>query len=195
MAELNAVGDIVLSDPRAMRALADRSRLALHGALQRHGPATADELASRLGSTRREVLELLEVLEEVRLVERGEARAENEEPTWTANGKGLFFEIPDDAEGQGAARQLSNTMLLQYADLPRRWVTTDEPQLTLEWARAAGMLNARLVATPDELREIQAEFERVLEPYLTRSTDHTPAGASHARLLSYFLPEATRPEP
>jgi hypothetical protein len=128
------------------------------------------------------------------LVERRERSVEQEQTTWAAIGKGIFFEIPEDADGQDAARQLSNTMLLQYVDLPRCWVSDDEPRLTLEWARAAGLLNVRVFATPEELRDIQAAFERVLEPYLTRQPDDASAGASHVRLLSYFMPEAAQGE-
>jgi DNA-binding transcriptional ArsR family regulator len=192
MTELNAVGDIILREPRAMRALADGSRLALHDALRRSGPATVSDLASLLGSHSRQIREHLEALEEVGLVERGETGVENEQTTWAVVGKGLFFEIPEDAEGQSAARHLSNAMFLHYVDLPRQWVSDDEPRLTLEWARATGLLNVRVLLTPDELRDIQAEFERVLEPYLTRRADDAQGGGSHVRLLSYFMPEASQ---
>jgi DNA-binding transcriptional ArsR family regulator len=188
--ELNAVGDVVLRDPRAMRALADAPRLALHDALRRGGPATIGDLTSPLGSQPREILEHLEALEEVGLVERRESGVESEEPKWAAIGRGIFFEIPEDAEGQSAARQLSNAMLLQYVDLPRRWVSDDEPRLAVAWARAAGLLNVRLLVNPDELRDIQVALEGLLEPYLTRQPDDAPTGASHVRILSYFMPEA-----
>jgi DNA-binding transcriptional ArsR family regulator len=188
MPELNAVGDIVLSDPRAMRALAHPSRLALHDALRRRGPSTVSELASLLDSPPRAVTDDLEALEEVQLVERARPDVGSEQATWAAIGKGIFFEIPEDAEGQSAARRLSNTMFLQYVDLPRRWASDDEPRLTLEWARAAGLLNARLLLTPDELRQVQQALEDVLEPYLKRQP---PADASHVRLLAYFMPEAS----
>jgi DNA-binding transcriptional ArsR family regulator len=193
MTELNAVGDVILREPRAMRALADGSRLALHDALRRSGPATTTDLASLLGSHSRQIQDHLEALEEVGLVERCETGVENEQTTWAAVGKGVFFEIPEDAEGQSAARHLSNAMFLQYVDLPRQWVSDDEPRLPLEWARAVGLLNVRALVTPDELRDIQAEFERVLEPYLTRPADEA-SGASHVRLLSYFMPEASQRE-
>jgi DNA-binding transcriptional ArsR family regulator len=184
MPELNAVGDLVLKDARAMRALADASRLALHDLLHRRGPATAEELAPLLGADPDEITEALTALEDVELVERvdGDAR-------WAAVGKGLAFEIPDDPEGQHAARQLSNVMLLQYVDLPRRWVSEDEPRLPLEWARAAGMLNVRLVVTPDELRRIQEQLEQLLEPLITREPAAFPEDGAYIRLLSYFLPE------
>ena len=80
-------------------------------------------------------------------------------------------------------------MLLQYVDLPRRWVSEDEPRLPLEWARAAGMLNSRLVVTPAELRQLQEQLERLLEPFLTREPAAVPAEGAPVRLLSYFMPE------
>jgi hypothetical protein len=136
------------------------------------------------------IREHLEALEEARLVEHREPDADDGQSTWVAIGKGIVFEIPEDAEGQIAARQLSNMMFLQYVDLPRTWVVEDEPELTLEWARAAGLLNVRLVVTPDELRDIQEALERLLEPFLTRQSASAPAEASQVRILSYFMPES-----
>src|SRR5919204_4532030 len=185
MTKLNDVGDVVLEDPRAMRALAEPARLALHDTLRRDGPARTSELAARLGAEPLATAAHLEALEEVGLVEcTGPERA-----SWAAVGKGIFFEIPEAGEGQSAARQLSNAMLLQYADLPRRWVTDDEPQLPLEWARAAGLFNASLLVSPDELRHVQEVLETALEPYLTRQPAAAPADAAHVRVLGYFMPE------
>jgi DNA-binding transcriptional ArsR family regulator len=173
----------VLTDPRAMRALADPLRLTLHDRLRRHGPATAAELAAHLAATEPEVEQHLRELEASGLVTGGER--------WEAVGKGFVFEIPDEPEGQEAARELGRVMLLQYVDLPRRWVAEDEPRLALDWARAAGLFNARVTVTPDELRGLQEALEQLLEPFLTR--DPAPAGASDVRILGYFLPEAPEP--
>jgi DNA-binding transcriptional ArsR family regulator len=177
--DVNAVGDLVLTDPRAMQILADPFALALHDRLRREGPATIEEL-KLLGE--QEAIEThLKEMEEVGLVERPD------ETTWAALGKGFVFELPDDPAGQEAARALSRTMLLKYADLPGTWAKEVEPQLELEWARAAGLLNARLLVTPDELRQIQEAFEQAIEPFLSRA--EAPDGAAHVRLLSYFMPE------
>ena len=113
---MNSVGDLVLTDPAAMRALADPFRLAL-------------------------------------------------------------------------LDSLGNAVLLHYVDLPRRWVAEEEPQLALDWVRAAGLFNARVTVTPDELRGIQEGLERLLEPFLTRESDDVPAEAGRVRILSYFMPE------
>ncbi len=181
--QLNAVGDLVLTDAAAMRALADPVRLALHDRLRRHGPATEVELQALAPNPEAH----LEELERVGLVTR------DDDGRWSTIGKGFVFEIPDDPEGQAAARELTNVMLLSYVDLPRRWVADDEPRLALDWVRAAGLFNARVTLTPDELRSVQEDLERLLEPYLTREAEAAPAGAGPVRILSYFMPEPQRP--
>lgn len=183
---VNSVGDLVLTDAEAMRALADPVRLELLDRLRRTGTATAAELASQIQTTPSAIEKDLRELETFGLVTR---REEAEEVHWSAFGKGFVFEIPDEAEGQAAARRLSNVMLLHYVDLPRKWVASDEPRLSLEWARAAGLLNARVAVTADELRGIQDELERVLEPFIKRESDELPVNAAPVRVLSYFLPE------
>jgi DNA-binding transcriptional ArsR family regulator len=176
---VNSVGDLVLTDPEAMRALADPVRLAILDRLRREGPATAAELSSTLQVEGGEGH--LEALERFGLVARDENR-------WSAVAKGFVFEIPDDPEGQAAARKLSNVMMLNYVDLPRRWVADDEPRLELDWARASGLFNARLIVTPDELRGLQEGLERLVEPLITREA--VPDDAGRVRILAYFLPEA-----
>jgi hypothetical protein len=81
-------------------------------------------------------------------------------------------------------------MMLNFVDLPRRWVADDEPRLNLDWARASGLFNARLTVTPDELRNLQEGLERLVEPLITREADDVPDDAGRVRILAYFLPEA-----
>ena len=176
---VNAVGDLLLTDPRAMRALAEPSRLTLLDRLRRGGPASASKLSAGTDE--------LEELERFGFVERTEIAGES---GWQAVAKGFVFEIPDDPEGQAAARQLSNVMMERCVDLPRSWIADDEPRLELDWARAAGLFNARVTVTPAELRGLQEGLERLMEPFITRHGDDVPAGARPARLLAYFLPEA-----
>ena len=172
---LNEVGDVVLDEPRAMRALADPSRLELLERLRREGPATPDEL----GANERELVELGEF-----------GLAARDGNRWTAVGKGFVFEVPADPEGEAAARALSNAMMVRSLDLPKAWLEDDERGLEPEWIRAAGQLNARVSVTPDELRALQDGLERLLAPYITRERDAVPDGARPARVLTYFLPEA-----
>jgi DNA-binding transcriptional ArsR family regulator len=187
---LNEVGDVVVTDPETMLVLADRDRLALLDQLRRRGPSTVAELSAQSGVGESVITDQLRLFAGAGLVTL-EANDDLEGPRWHAVGKGLYFEVPAEPfEAQQAARKLNNVMFLSYDDLPRQWVAEDEPRLELEWCRAAGLINARLLLTPEELRDIQAGLERLLEPYTTRGPEQAPADGRRVRILSYFLPES-----
>jgi DNA-binding transcriptional ArsR family regulator len=179
---VNAVGDLELTDPAAMRALAEPTRLTLFDRLRR-GPATAAALAESSEEPAAAIRAHLSELESVGLVSH-----EGEE--WRAVRKGFVFEIPDDPEGQAAARKLSALMMLAYDALPGRWVAETEPGLELDWLRAAGLFSAGVNLTAGELCDVQAQLEELLAPFLTRGSDATPDEARPVRILGYFLPEA-----
>jgi hypothetical protein len=179
---LNAVGDLVLTDAHAMSTMTDPVRLALFDIVRREGPATTAELAARTGEDGAAAAAHLRALASIGLVE---ARGDG----WAAAARGIYFEVPEDPEGQRAARRLSTVMMLRYAELPAVWARDAEPGIDVEWARAAGLFNARLELTADELRTIQQELERLLEPFTTRDAADRQAGAAPVRILAFFLPE------
>ena len=86
-------------------------------------------------------------------------------------------------------------MLTKYATLPTAWVDEEEPTSTLSGRAPQVLLNARMDLTADELRGIQHELERLLEPFTTRASEEMPAGVAAVRILAYFLPEAKRDTP
>ncbi len=178
---VNEVGDMVLTGAEAMRVLADPVRLAITDRLTRHGAATTTELAEAVGVGADEAENHAERLAAVGLVKQdGES--------WEACGRGIFFEIPEDGdlEVQQAARALSSAMLLSNEHLPRQWVEGTEPELELDWARSAGLFNAGLWLTAEELRKVQEDLEVLLMPYLQRK-EPTP-DSRRVRMLAYFLP-------
>jgi hypothetical protein len=155
--------------------------------VRREGPATSSTLAQRLDRDAAWIDENLGALEGLGLVESDAGAAG--EVRWSAAVRGIYFEIPDDPEGQAAARALSGVMMAKYADLPASWARDQEPQLDVEWARTAGLFNARIDLTPAELRTIQERLERLLEPFTTRSPAETPGAAAPVRILAFFMPE------
>lgn len=156
-----------------MRALADPVRLRVFDLVQRQGPLRFED----------EVRSHLEELQAAGLIE-------DSPDGWTTPAKGIYFEIPEHGdEAQQAARSLSGVMLAGAAELPRRWIDEIEPTLDVAWARASGLFNARVELTPDELRALQDELERLLEPFTTRDPSERPADAATVRLLTFFLPE------
>lgn len=170
---LNAVGDVVLIEADELRALADPVRLDLFDLVRREGPVQVDDTAASH----------LSQLAEAGLIDQ------DEDGRWSTEARGIYFEIPDEPDAQRAARELSNTMLVKYASLPSEWVAGIEPSLDVTWARAAGLFNARIELSPDELDQLQEGLEELLEPFTNRSESERPSDGAPVRILAYFLPE------
>jgi len=183
--EVNSVGDVILSDARTIGALADIGRYELVDHLRKLGPASVSDLANTTGTTEVAVGEMLAVLADAGLITNVSG------DRWSAVGRGLLLEVPDDPEGELAARKLASIIMLRNADIPRRWAADDEPHLDRAWFRSAGALHARLTMTPTELDELQQQIERLIEPYLHR--ERPTEGTGVVELLAYFLPSADRP--
>ncbi|MEJ3749089.1 helix-turn-helix domain-containing protein [Actinomycetes bacterium KLBMP 9797] len=185
----NHYGDFEITDPQALRALAHPVRLAILDRLQRRGPATATQLSPDVGATPSVVSWHLRHLASFGLVKDWDGTTSKRERWWQAAAKGFRFNLPDDAEGQSAARQLQGEMFAQYAELPQQWLLQDEPGLDTRWRRLAGMANTRIVVTAEELGELEDAVEELLAPYVRRKDMKPPAGARGVRVLRYVMPE------
>jgi hypothetical protein len=185
----NRYGDFEITDPQALRALAHPVRLAILNHLQRHGPATATQLSPHVGATPSVVSWHLRHLASFALIKDWDGATSKRERWWQATAKGFRFNLPDDAEGQNAARQLRGEMFAQYGELPQQWLLQDEPRLDTRWRRLAGMANTRIVVTAEELREIEDAVEELLAPYVQRKDQESPAGARGVSMLRYDMPE------
>jgi DNA-binding transcriptional ArsR family regulator len=190
----NPYGDIELTDPRAMRALAHPVRLAILSHLQRHGPATATELAEHVDASPSVASWHLRHLAGFGLVRDSQpqhGRGDGRKRYWEAAARGVRFEPSGDDEALAAGRVLGRTMMQAAADFPERWLAEVEPHLEPDWQREAGLANTRVRVTTEELAGIHAAIEQVLAPYVTRADDDVPDGARGVRFLRYTLPEAS----
>jgi DNA-binding transcriptional ArsR family regulator len=181
---VNELGDLEITDPRAMRALAHPVRLTIFERLQRHGPAPVVELAESAGTTPSAAGRHLRQLAQHGLVVQGEG-------IWKAVGTGIYFQPADDDESQAAYRALANQLFLRVDELPRRWMAEDEPRLDGDWRRVSGHSNARMTMTVEEAAELDAQMEKLLEPYVARDPSEAPGGARPVRWLRYVMPEAS----
>ncbi|MFJ7489642.1 ArsR/SmtB family transcription factor [Streptomyces sp. NPDC097727] len=188
----NRLGDIEITDPQAMRALAHPVRLAILDHLQRHGPATATQLAPDVGATPSVTSWHLRHLAGFGLVRDSEPGPDRRQRRWEAVARGFRFETPQDPadeEGRSAARVLSQQMFRRHADLPSRWAAEVEPELDPAWRRPAGLAYTRVVVSAEELAAIEDGIERILAPYVTRDPAERPADGRGVRLMRYVLPE------
>ncbi|WP_432192573.1 ArsR/SmtB family transcription factor [Streptomyces sp. bgisy027] len=187
----NRFGDIEITDPKAMRALAHPVRLAVLERLQREGPATASQLSPHVGATPSVTSWHLRHLAGFGLVrDAAEGGSDRRERRWEAVARGFRFQVPRDAEGTAAARALGREMFARAGELTERWTTDTEPRLEPAWRRAVKLGNTRIVVTADELAAIEDAMEAVLAPYVMRAAAERPAHTRGVRLLRYALPEA-----
>lgn len=185
----NRLGDIEITDPQIMRALAHPVRLAILERLQRGGPATATQLAPDVGATPTVTSWHLRHLAGFGLVRDAAPGNDRRQRRWEAVASGFRFEASADEEGRAAASALAQQMFLRYGDLPKRWITEVEPGLEPEWRRLGGLANTRLTVTADELARIEDAIEQVIEPYVVRDSGDRPAGSRGVQLMRFVLPE------
>src|SRR5690348_11353051 len=145
MDSTNRLGDIEITDPKAMRALAHPVRLAILERLQRHGPATASQLSPHVGATPSVTSWHLRHLAGFGLVrDAAESGTDRRERRWEAVARGFRFEMPEDEDGTSAARALAWEMFARAAELPERWATETEPALEPAWRRISRLANTRV---------------------------------------------------
>ncbi|WUH88856.1 helix-turn-helix domain-containing protein [Streptomyces sp. NBC_00433] len=188
----NLLGDLTITDPRAMRALSHPVRLAVLDLLRRDGPASATELAREIDASPSGISWHLRHLSGFGLVRDSEPGPDRRYRRWEAVARGFRFEVPEDTndvEGRSAARLLSEQMFLQAGETPARWMAEVEPVLDPVWRRLAGLANTRVVLSADELASVEAGIERLLAPYVTRDAADWPADGRRVRLMRYVLPE------
>ncbi len=190
MSLTNPYDDFELTDPQAMRALAHPVRLGILERLQRHGPATATQLAPHVGASPSVTSWHLRHLAEFGLVQDVEVGDDKRLRWWRAAKRGFRLSpAPDDAAGQAAARILGQQLFTRYRDVPLAWLDRDEPHLEPEWHELAGLANTGISVTLDELRAIETQVEEILAPYVQRG-DAAPPGARGVRIMRYVMPEA-----
>ncbi|WP_203907657.1 ArsR family transcriptional regulator [Rhizocola hellebori] len=191
MSLTNRYGDLEISDPQALRALAHPTRLAILERLQRHGPSTASQLSPYVGATPSVVSWHLRHLAGFGYVKDWDGAATKRERGWQAASRGYRYVAREgDAEALEAARQLQVEHFAGAAEVPMRWLEHDEAQLPAPWQEIAGLSNTRVKLTRAELAAVEDGIEALLAPYVNRIESDAPEDARGVRMLRYVLPEA-----
>lgn len=190
MSLTNRLGDVEISDPRAMRALAHPVRMAILTFLQRHGPATATSLAPVVGASPSVTSWHLRHLATFGLVEDCEVGSDARRRWWRAVGRGFRFSLPEGEEGVAAYSMLAGQLFESSLRQAQTWQQEVEPGLDDDWRRLSGTANTRVTVSRDELEHIEDEIEKLIAPYVTRRPEDAPPAARGARLLRIYMPAA-----
>jgi DNA-binding transcriptional ArsR family regulator len=184
-------GRIVLSDPRAIRALAHPARLAILEALLSGEELTATEAASLTGLSPSATSYHLKALERWDIVAAGTPRADGRDRPWKATGRAI--EVSSDTPRTVLAetavlgvfldrnRTLASEFLEHQDEEPAQWRDTVELASSDYWL------------TSGELAEISAALRRVLEPYEQRRRGSRPDGSRRVRIARLIVPRADSP--
>jgi predicted transcriptional regulator len=173
-----------LTDPRALRALAHPTRLALVGLLRSEGPLTATQAGERLGQSSASCSFHLRQLAKYGLVEEAGGGTGRQRP-WRATT--MFTAWPDVAEGadQAAASGLLATVIAErYFNDLMRWLEI-RPGESAEWQRASQFGDTMLWLTADELADLWTRTREMVDTYLDR-LEHPERRPPGARQVTYL---------
>jgi len=193
MSLTNPFGDLRVTDPQAMRALAHPVRLAALTFLQRNGPMTATQLSPHVGASPSVTSWHLRHLATFGLVmdaEPGEVPGDGRRRYWKAAARGFSFELVEGDESQTAMRMLTAQLEETARKQADRWWAETEPALDHTWRRLAGLSNTGVRLTAGELEKLQHDIDELLGAYVRRADADIPAGARWVRILRDYLPEA-----
>jgi DNA-binding transcriptional ArsR family regulator len=174
-----------IEDAQVLKAMAHPLRLRLLGALRKDGPATASELARRLGESSGMTSYHLRQLERYSFVE--EERQEGRKRFWRALDESTEWSTDtDDAGLIEASTALGRQVVAEYSRWLSRWYS-ETPDWDRRWRAAAAGLDQWYELTPDELRSLADEVRSVLERYADRRTPRD--GTERAIVLFHAFPE------
>jgi DNA-binding transcriptional ArsR family regulator len=180
---------VVISDPRAIRALAHPARQRIIDELYSGRVLTATECAELAGLTPSAISYHLRALERWGIVERAEASADGRERPWRALGTGLQIASQAAGSGRVATHAMMRTnvdrVLEQFEELD-----PDDP-----WEELSTLGRNRLWLTREETEQLGKELHDLFDRYRKgRTATSHPAGTRSVSTLMAVVPTGKPPQ-
>ncbi|MFE0640420.1 ArsR/SmtB family transcription factor [Streptomyces sp. NPDC058877] len=178
-------------DPRSLRAIAHPLRIQLLRALRRHGPATASQLAERLGESSGATSYHLRQLAAHDFITDDPTLGKGRERWWRAAHHGTLFDETlhgnPDPEVQGALDLVMHEVATIHTQEMSTWVATrhtwDE-----SWHGAWDFSDFRLTLPPERLRELNGKIHALIDEYRDGADPEAP-GAAPVRMHLHAFPQ------
>ena len=167
-----------LPDPRALRALAHPTRVAVLDHLLATGARTASQCAEVVGESASSCSWHLRQLARFGFVERIES-ADGRERPWRATATGFGFE-PGSADESLEAAVLLTQVHAEEKEL-RRYLDARD-RLPPAWREASIVHTYHLLLTPAELEALESELDRAIRPLIAPTRVDPPREARPVRL-------------
>ncbi|MET9394797.1 helix-turn-helix domain-containing protein [Streptomyces sp. NPDC006624] len=181
-------------DARSLRGLAHPLRIRLLDALRFGGPATASQLAAKLGESSGATSYHLRQLAEYGFVEDAPDRGKGRERWWKAAQRGLRFDDALLTDPDPAVRGAADLYLHEVATTQTRDVSTwlgNRGTWPEEWSRVWDMSSWTLRLTPEQTRELVGKMHELLDTYRDRASDEDLPGAEQVRIHTHAFPIRT----
>ncbi len=191
MSQTALAENLELKDPRAMRALAHPVRLSILEVLHASGTANATECAREIGESPQACSYHLRALAKwgfIRQVDSDDGR----ETRWAPAARNVHFSsVADDSpEFQAAASLLQRQVLDRDNRIVTEYLNREE-ELSEDWRDAATFSSGFVVVSPDELRDLNKRFAKLLRRYGADRVDK-PDGARRVDVILRALPRVGR---
>lgn len=187
-------GEVVLADPRGLRAVAHPARQHAIMRLYRGDPLTATELAAELGVTASAMSYHLRELERWGLVVRGEASGDARERPWLPAGSRFSLGVAGFA-GAGSAA-LSGWVATMLGGLTERLAGLADELAADDPRRLPGTIaEGEYWLTEEEAELFAAELNRLNERFGfgERTPRRHPEGTRRYQAWTFLLPEPADP--
>ncbi|MGW3651745.1 ArsR/SmtB family transcription factor [Streptomyces sp. NPDC000878] len=181
-------------DARSLRGLAHPMRMQLLDSLRRSGPATASQLAEKLGESSGATSYHLRQLAAHGFVEDAPERGKGRERWWKAVDEGVAFDTGKFKDADPDVRGAMELLLHEVANTHTRelsaWLGTrnDWPQ---PWSRGSDMSDHTLRLTPDLAEELVRKMHALIDDYRGLVTDENTPEAEQVRVHTHLFPVKT----
>ncbi|MFI5730153.1 ArsR/SmtB family transcription factor [Kribbella sp. NPDC051587] len=184
-----AENKVVLTDPRAIRALAHPARQLVIDELYSGRVLTATECAELAGLTPSAMSYHLRALERWGIVERAESTDGRERP-WRAPAQGMVITSQPTVSGrtanQAMMRVATDRMLELFDDLDG-----DDP-----WDDVSAMSRSRVWLTHEEAEQLGADLQKLVDGYRKgRTAAEHPDDTRSVHIMFTVVPSGAAPQP
>jgi DNA-binding transcriptional ArsR family regulator len=183
-------------DPRTLRGLAHPLRVRLLGSLRTDGPATATQLAERLGLSSAATSYHLRQLAQYGFITEDAGRGQPRERWWRAAHRTTTMDLREasnaDPETAAASEMYLRSVAQQYA--AQMMAAVDElPHLPPQWRGAGTMSDTLLRVTPEQADEIANRMWEIVESYPRADRLDPKDAPADARRVQVQLQVFSRP--